>query len=265
MATKEQTVSQTTQYLTACKESQAQAMDATIKNVARGIINLWPEEAAIKTLHQILVTFNGEAPRREYTEALAVYCQRQQAWLATQGIRALKWSVETAIVPGKPEDYGFVSLVRKLMDLGAMSWNGKNAYYLWMQSPGIVIGGTLGGDVFGQKGGKHGNREPGVSAFDVDGIHALAFGRPLNTLRTLTTDMAMGAAAHEIGHEFLLPCAKSVSGAPHGQDCIMEHWWLWPACKYERQGYIWDDRGPQHWQAGEEVKYLLDSGFFVEV
>lgn len=262
--TKEAVKSQISHILREGKAAQNKIADQAIVAVMSLIDKAWHEEEVVPTMHNILVSFSGTPPKipiQEYAGALQIYCQRQNSWLATQGLRARRRTVEAATVEGKPGDYHFASLVRELQKQGAITFNGQNAYYLWMASPGIAIGGTLGGDVFGQKGGRHSNREPGVSAFDVDGVHCLATGRPLNPTRTMPLDWVMGAAGHEEGHQYLLPCAD----APHGPGCIMERWWMWPTNVYERDGWIWSDGGKNHRQAGDEVAYLLGTGFYQEV
>lgn len=264
MATKEEVKAQVSQILRAAKESQVKIADAALQTITGYIDKSWQAEEVVPTMHNILVGFSGEVSNtpllQEYIQALQIYCQRQNAWLVTQGLRVRRYTIEAATVEGKPGEYHFAELVRALQKQGAITFNGQNAYYLWMASPGISIGGTLGGDVFGQKGGRYGNREPGVSAWDVDGIHCLATGRPLNTMRILPLDWVMGAAAHEDGHKFLIPC----SDAPHKPECIMERWWTWPTGKYERDGWIWSDDGEKRRQPGDEVAYLLGTGFYVE-
>jgi len=266
VATKEEVTRQVAQILAMARDSNIKIWDAATKAVDAYLNGAWPVVATVKTMHNILVAFNGEPANQAYLQALQIYCQRQNGWLATQGLKMRRYTVEAVAVMDAPGKYHFASLVQELMRLKAITFDGKNAYYLWMQSRGLNdgggIGGTIGGDVFGQKGGRHGNREPGVSVWDVDGVHCLATGRPLNTMRVLTADAVMGAAAHEDGHKFLFPCASGVSGAPHKPECPMERWWAWPTVKYEKQGQIWSDKEPR-WQAGNEVKYLIESGFYL--
>jgi len=237
-------------------------------NRAQEIVNrYWPEgQLAIPmepAEHLLLVAFNGEDPRDNYLKALEGFSDRADPWLAKQGLAMNKWVIAAASVSGPPNVYNFSSLVRELMDMRAVWFDSRSAWYLWMQSPGITIYGTMGGDVFNQVG-CYGGRQPGVSAWDVDGVHCLAYGKPLNSQRTLPPDWVMGAAFMEIGHQFLLPCRQYI-GVPLGSNAIMERWWDWPKAVYEEDGYIWDGNTSKHWRRGNERRWLLESGFFKEV
>lgn len=239
-----------------------QALENELVSAVRQIFAAHQEpNQPVETLNNVLVGFAGEMPSDQYFDALKSYCIGQDAWFAMQGFKARRWSVTRIAMPGKPKAYNFISLIHDLIDMGAVTLNGLNAHYIWAAHPDMAIFGTMGGDVWGQIGGRHGNRQPGVSGADADFIHCLATGRPLNPQRTLPPNWAMGAAAHETGHQFLLPCAD----ADHGPDCIMERWWDWPNATYETDGWVWSDDAPNHRVRGNERQWLLDSGFFVPV
>lgn len=256
------------------KEEAIGLLDAAIFSMNTGIQhtvrakNLMLEHWSVsplpsnKTIHLVLITYRNDSAWEDYYQALQKVPKWINDWLKPQGLVGNNWTTDIVRLPGAPGDYSLLKVVKAVNEGTAQDLPSKDhALYIFSQDPEmeLTLYGTLGGDWF------NGPQFPGVSYFMVQGLHALAYdvAHPTAAAKgeTWTRNKALGAIAHELGHNLCgLPCVQAL----HGYDCVMKYWAGGMTKVYETRGYIYTE-SPPPFKAGDERKALADSGFMRKV
>ena len=242
----------------------APGLDKTISSCVKAITGIltsnWPKiEVEVpevgKAVNLVLVTYFNQSAWLDYLVALNAVPKLIDDWLSPQGLKVNIWNVEHVSLPGNPGSYNMLSLVKAIEDrLGTGILDKDNALYIFSQDPEheLVLYGTLGGDWFG------GPQFPSVSMFMITGVDALAYDRTHpNSEGTWTRNKALGAIAHELGHNL---CGLRCADYPHVDRCVMKSWYNWPHVEYEVAGYTFESINPNP-QKYDETQALRDSGF----
>ena len=204
----------------------------------------------MKSVNFLLVNFSDTPANLPYLRGLAIARQDISAWLLRYGLIVPSWNILDARLAARGKVYNEKQflLTQDLIRKGIIRLDGQTAWYIFPST--CNMGGTFGGDVFGQKGGQVGNRIPGVSYFGMIGVRALALGKE----GCWTRNMACGAIAHELCHNVgLLPDQK---GMLHASNCVMTSGlYGFPNCILETNGGVWGER------KGDEIAALANYGF----
>ena len=207
--------------------------------------------------HFVLVGFSG-TDMDAYASPLLLAAQEVNAWFRRFGLELTSFDVQLARLSGGPADYDFWKLINTLHLKGLLTMDGKNAWYLFIaEKLPWPIGGTIGGDMFGQKGGQEEERVPGLSFADHACVYALKHNAPPAEMTfQLTRNIVKGWVAHELMHNLaLLPCRCG-----HAADCIMSSGcYNFPDCVLGcANPKVWHPDGPV---PGDEIKACLQYGF----
>jgi len=205
------------------EEATAALADARAAlNRAQDAVNKWPVSEPEKTIHLVLVGFQG---LDNFWKGFETIPQDMDAWWATQGLRVKKWELHRVNLAGDPKSYGFWELVEGLQDNGLLTMTGNDAWYVFAaQYLGWPIGGTVGGDRLKQAQGEEVGWEgykmlPGVSFADASCVYTLRYNKPPEgVLYPTGRNNVLGWAAHELCHNVaLIPCRCG-----HAKNCIMD-------------------------------------------
>ena len=206
----------------------------------------------MKAINFVLVYFSDtpQSVKLPYLRGLVLARQEISAWLLKYNLMVPSWNIQEAAfaVPGSVYNEKQWMLTQHLIAKGTVKFDGATAWYLFPST--CQMGGTLGGDVFGQKNGQEANRVPGVSFFGKIGLRALAYGKE----GSWTKNMACGAIAHELMHSIgLLPDQKD---SIHASNCVMTSGlYGFPNCVLETNGGIFGGI------KGDEIAALARYGF----
>jgi len=211
----------------------------------------------MKAVNFLLVNFSDTPVNSPYLRGLAIARQEIAAWLLRYGLIVPSWNIFDArlAVLGKTYNEKQFLLTQDLISKGIVRLDGQTAWYIFPST--CNMGGTFGGDVFGQKGGQVANRIPGVSYFGQVGLYALAYDKGIWN-SDAPRRKAEGCIAHELCHNVgLLPDQK---GTLHAPNCVMTSGlYGFPNCMLETNGGIWGER------KGDEIAALANYGFMRRV
>jgi len=204
----------------------------------------------MKAITFLLVNFSDTpaSVKAPYLRGLVQARQEISAWLLKYNLMVPSWNiVETSLAAsGATYNEKQWMLTQHLIAKGVVKFDGQTAWYLFPST--CQMGGTFGGDCFGQKNGQEANRVPGVSFFGKIGLRALAYGKE----GSWTKNMACGAIAHELMHSIgLLPDRTF-----HASNCVMTSGlYGFPNCVLETNGGIFGGI------KGDEIAALTRYGF----